>query len=113
MDMHDRSALASEVFVDVHVTDSSVLIEEETLPHYDAKKFYPVRIGEVFNSKYRVIGKLGYETNSTTWLSRDLEYVQLDIYLLMQFHILTTYIQRRPVLCHKSLCAKLEGKPRA
>ncbi|KIJ32325.1 hypothetical protein M422DRAFT_117119, partial [Sphaerobolus stellatus SS14] len=40
--------------------DSSQLVEEETLPWYKLKKFYLVRIGQVFNSRYKVVGKLGY-----------------------------------------------------
>lgn len=30
-------------------------IEEEQLPHYVANKYYPVRIGEVFASRYQVV----------------------------------------------------------
>jgi len=40
--------------------DSSQPIEEETFVWYDLKYFYPVQIGEVFQSRYQVIGKLGY-----------------------------------------------------
>ncbi|KIJ32327.1 hypothetical protein M422DRAFT_113474, partial [Sphaerobolus stellatus SS14] len=52
--------------------DSSQLVEEETLPWYKLKKFSLVRIGQVFNSRYKVVGKLGYGAYSTIWLSRDL-----------------------------------------
>ena len=50
-------------------------IEEETLPDYQAEKFYPVRLGEIFESRYQVVAKLGYGSVSTVWLCRDLEYV--------------------------------------
>ena len=50
-------------------------IEEETFPDYLAIRYYPVRIGEVFASRYQVVGKLGYGAFSTVWLARDLEYV--------------------------------------
>jgi serine/threonine-protein kinase SRPK3 len=50
-------------------------IEEEDLPAYCAEKFYPVRLGEVFNSRYQVVAKLGFGTSSTIWLCRDLEHV--------------------------------------
>ncbi|MCJ1389148.1 hypothetical protein MMC18_002003 [Xylographa bjoerkii] len=50
-------------------------IEEETLPDYATASFYDVRIGQVFDSRYQVVGKLGYGGNSTVWLSRDLKYV--------------------------------------
>ncbi|KAH6614661.1 kinase-like domain-containing protein [Chaetomium sp. MPI-SDFR-AT-0129] len=48
-------------------------LEEETLPDYLPQRFYPVRIGEVLNSRYQVVGKLGYGVTSTVWLARDLD----------------------------------------
>lgn len=51
------------------------LIDEETLPHYDPRQFYPVSIGEVFDDRYRVTGKLGYGAHSTSWLCHDIQYV--------------------------------------
>ncbi|RMX98209.1 hypothetical protein D0868_10218 [Hortaea werneckii] len=47
--------------------------EEERLPWYRADQFYPVDIGETFNSRYKVVGKLGYGAYSTVWLCRDLK----------------------------------------
>lgn len=47
--------------------------EEERLPFYDADQFYPVRIGEILNSQYKVVGKLGYGAYSTVWLCRDMK----------------------------------------
>jgi hypothetical protein len=35
-------------------------VEEETVPQYKVEKFYPVRLGEVFRSKYQVVAKLGF-----------------------------------------------------
>lgn len=52
----------------------SYKIEEETLRDYLPERFYPVRIGEVFVSRYKVIGKLGYGATSTVGLARDLMY---------------------------------------
>lgn len=52
-------------------------IEEETLPEYRSEDYYPVDIGEVFVGRYEVVGKLGYGSNSTSWLCRDREYVLL------------------------------------
>ncbi|PYI05384.1 CMGC protein kinase [Aspergillus sclerotiicarbonarius CBS 121057] len=48
-------------------------VEEEKLPNYDPHNFYPVRIGEIFASKYQVASKLAYDTSSTTWLCRDIQ----------------------------------------
>ena len=54
------------------ILDNAYLLEEETFPWYDAKAFYPVRIGEIFQSRYQVLGKLGFGSVSTAWLCRDL-----------------------------------------
>lgn len=54
-------------------------IEEEGVPDYRAEQFYPVCLGEVFNSRYQVVAKLGFGTASTIWLCRDLEYVHGDV----------------------------------
>jgi len=51
---------------------ASAKVEEETLPFDDPKMFYPVRVGDVFRSRYQVVAKLGYGTSSTTWLCHDL-----------------------------------------
>ena len=49
--------------------------EEETVPDYKPERFYSVRLGEIFKSRYQVVAKLEYGTASTIWLCRDLEYV--------------------------------------
>ena len=45
--------------------------------HYDPQQLYPVHIGDIFNNRYRVTGKLGYGSYSTSWLCQDIRYVQL------------------------------------
>lgn len=52
--------------------DPSLQVEEESVPNYKAENFYPTRIGEVFNRRYQVVGKLGYGSSATVWLCRDL-----------------------------------------
>lgn len=52
--------------------DSCLRIEEETLPTYQARKYYPVQQGEVLNNRYQVLAKLGYGVTSTVWFGRDL-----------------------------------------
>ena len=47
-------------------------MEEENWDWYKPDLFYPVHIGEVFQSRYQVLGKLGYGSRSTAWLCRDL-----------------------------------------
>lgn len=50
-------------------------VEEETNPGYVASRYYPVRLGETFQDRYQVVGKLGYGVTSTVWLARDLRSV--------------------------------------
>ncbi|BDD61524.1 hypothetical protein MAP00_006565 [Monascus purpureus] len=52
--------------------DPNDKLEEETLRGYSPDHFYPVKIGDVFRSRYQVVGKLGYGGHSTVWLCRDL-----------------------------------------
>ncbi|KAL5366226.1 kinase-like protein [Aspergillus floccosus] len=62
---------------------STKKLEEENLPWYSPDNFYPVKIGQVFRSRYRVVGKLGYGGYSTVWLCRDLQqhtYVTLKVF---------------------------------
>ncbi|KGQ01521.1 hypothetical protein PAAG_11758 [Paracoccidioides lutzii Pb01] len=47
--------------------DPAVNIEEEKMPAYEKGLFYPVKLGEVFNSSYQVLGKLRFGANYTDW----------------------------------------------
>lgn len=46
---------------------------EEGIGRYCAGGFHPVRLGEVYGSKYQVLRKLGYGQYSTVWLVKDKE----------------------------------------
>ena len=54
------------------------------MPGYKAEHYYPVELGEVFQERYKTIGKLGYGTASTVWLCHDTHnngtYVALKVY---------------------------------
>ncbi|KFZ09042.1 hypothetical protein V502_08986 [Pseudogymnoascus sp. VKM F-4520 (FW-2644)] len=69
------------------VLDDAYLLEEKTFSWYSPDDFYPVQIGELFRSKYQVLGKLGFGSVSTAWLCRDLvlirghEYVTLKVFV--------------------------------
>jgi hypothetical protein len=67
------------------VIDPSQMIEEETVRASKLEYYYPVRIGEAFQDRYGVIGKLGYGSASTVWLCHDLQnnkgYVALKVYI--------------------------------
>ncbi|EAS33460.3 CMGC/SRPK protein kinase [Coccidioides immitis RS] len=47
-------------------------VEEECSSSYSPNHFYPVRLGEIFNERYQVVAKLGFSSNSTIWLAKDL-----------------------------------------
>lgn len=66
------------------ILDSAVKIEEERMPAFDRGLFYPVKLGDVFRSRYQVLSKLGFGANSTVWFCRDLHqhrYIALKIYI--------------------------------
>lgn len=73
-----RSVSASPNTSAILTTDG--LIEEQTLPRYSPQHYYPVRLGETFHDRYRVIAKLGYGASSTVWLARDIQK-----YVLLKF----------------------------
>ncbi|KAL4899487.1 hypothetical protein BDW74DRAFT_171527 [Aspergillus multicolor] len=41
------------------------LIEEEHVPHYNPRHFYPVRLYETLNDRYQITDKIGYGTSLT------------------------------------------------
>ena len=51
---------------------SDRLIEEETIPGYDATHYYPAQMGEIFKERFQILSKLGFGSSSTIWLARDL-----------------------------------------
>lgn len=64
------------------VISNTEKLEEENWDWYTPDLFYPVCIGDVFNSRYQVLGKLGYGSRSTAWLCRDLrghKYITLKV----------------------------------
>ncbi|OTA94876.1 hypothetical protein M434DRAFT_394248 [Hypoxylon sp. CO27-5] len=63
--------------------DGSYVVEEEQFDEFRKGYFYPVKIGDVYASKYQVVGKLGFGSTSTVWLARNLQehsHVALKIY---------------------------------
>lgn len=53
------------------IEDSKLLGEEKTTSS-PLDEYYPVNIGDVLDSRYQVVGKLGSGRFSTVWLARDL-----------------------------------------
>lgn len=53
--------------------NASKILDEERFEEFKKGQYYPVNIGDVYRSKYQVVGKLGFGVTSTVWLARDLE----------------------------------------
>jgi hypothetical protein len=60
------------------ILPDSQKIEEETLPWFTPDEFYPAHVGEVLNSQYQIVAKLGFGAYGTAWLCRDLMCVFLS-----------------------------------
>lgn len=52
-------------------TMTSDLYEEQRLPRYKKRQYYPLHIGQRLADRYRVITKLGFGAYSTVWLAKD------------------------------------------
>ncbi|KAG6003500.1 hypothetical protein E4U21_001991 [Claviceps maximensis] len=60
------------------------IMDEERLPDYNPKFFFPVELGAIYDDRYQTITKLGFGGCSTIWLARDLldhRYVALKFYI--------------------------------
>ncbi|KAK0655487.1 CMGC protein kinase [Cercophora newfieldiana] len=55
------------------IINEADVVEEEQFDEFRAGQYYPVNIGDVYASKYQIMGKLGFGTTSTVWLARNLE----------------------------------------
>ncbi|KAJ9292808.1 hypothetical protein DTO271G3_8383 [Paecilomyces variotii] len=85
------------------------------LRDFKPEKFYPVHIGEIFNHRYQIVGKLGYGSSATVWLCRDLSdhrYITLKIYtastsvtreIEIYNHLRTIQSNHAGLLCLRSL----------
>lgn len=51
---------------------ADVPVDEEIVPGYDAKHYFPVEPGYIFNRRFEALAKLGWGSCSTVWLVRDL-----------------------------------------
>lgn len=59
------------------------LVDEEVNPDYDPTAFYPAKPGEVLAKKFRLLVKIGWGSQSTVWLARDISrYLPTPVALL-------------------------------
>ncbi|KAK3382527.1 kinase-like protein [Lasiosphaeria ovina] len=79
--------------------------EEETLPMYDPKEYYPARLGQVIThdkDQYQLIAKLGFGSSSTVWLCYNL--------CTNQYKALKIHINTLPFNRELEIFAVLNGK---
>ncbi|GIK04877.1 hypothetical protein Aspvir_008975 [Aspergillus viridinutans] len=48
------------------------LVDEEVCPNYNSASFYPAKPGEVLANKFQLLVKIGWGSQSTVWLARDI-----------------------------------------
>ena len=48
------------------------LVDEEVCPDYNSASFYPAKPGEVLAKNYQLLAKIGWGSQSTVWLARDI-----------------------------------------
>lgn len=85
--------------------DITKKIEEERMRAYEKGLYYPVRLGDVFRSRYRVISKLGFGANSTVWFCRDIQYSNLHFTSASKL----TLEQTTEIYCAEGLHPQHEG----
>ncbi|EME78805.1 serine/threonine kinase [Pseudocercospora fijiensis CIRAD86] len=69
--------------LDFEIIEDDEVLDEEATDGFDEGAYYPVSIGQVFDARYQVVGKLGYGATSTVWLARGIQkhsFVTLKIY---------------------------------
>lgn len=71
--------------------DASVMLEEE---QHNIDRYLPVKIGQFLLARYLVVGKLGYDMISTTWLARDFRQESSTALQGRQAHISIAYRER-------------------
>jgi hypothetical protein len=66
------------------------LVDEEVCPAYDSAAFYPARPGEVLTKKFQLLVKIGWGSQSTVWLARDISrYLPTSVTALACFILAT------------------------
>ena len=75
IEVHTHRRLLSTSGPSFEIINASIKVDEEHLAHYKPSRFYPVHLGNIFESRYQVLSKLGYGSCSTVWLSHDIMFV--------------------------------------
>ncbi|ETN45530.1 uncharacterized protein HMPREF1541_09362 [Cyphellophora europaea CBS 101466] len=57
----------------VKIISSNDKIDEENNPKYNALTFYPAKLDEILDNRYKLLAKLGHGMTATVWLAKDLQ----------------------------------------
>ncbi|CAK96399.1 hypothetical protein CBS115989_2363 [Aspergillus niger] len=82
--LHSNGATARISNVRVRTSQFHRTLRRGILANYLKERYYPISLGEVLNSRYQVITKLGFGASSTVWLCRDLHQ---DRHLILKVHV--------------------------
>lgn len=48
------------------------LIDEERVPWYEHRNFYPAKPGDILDDRFQILVKVGWGSSSTVWFARDM-----------------------------------------
>lgn len=65
------------------------LVDEKLCPDYNSAIFYPAKPGEVLAKKFQLLVKIGWGSQSTVWLARD---VSRYVPILIRNHSLACFM---------------------
>ena len=81
----------------VYLLTPSAPLEEEFLDRYRPGLYHPVKLGDIFNNRYRILRKLGWGLQSTVWLAKD---TNISNHVALKILIAAAYDERwqsRPI----------------
>lgn len=72
------------------------LVDEEVCPGYNSATFYPAKPGELLDNKFQLLVKIGWGSQSTVWLARDISRYLIHTVTTLACFMLTTIINPDP-----------------
>ncbi|KAG5985246.1 hypothetical protein E4U55_007871 [Claviceps digitariae] len=70
--MRWRRRLESQATASPETVPPEISIDEEKLPGYNPRHYYPANPGDVLSDRFKLIAKLGWGSSSTVWLAQDI-----------------------------------------
>jgi hypothetical protein len=75
-------------------------VDEERVPGYNAKYFYPANPGDILENRYQPGVKLGWGSSSTVWLVHDVRrYLLLSLEVARSSSPIASYRTRQWFIC--------------